>query len=172
MVRYSLIYGGIAGVITIALIMLTILTGVGNHSVALGYLIMLVVLSLIFVGVKRYRDVEKGGTIRFLPALGLGLAIAVVAAIAYVLVWEAYLASTGYTFMDEYVAGAIADLRARGGPEAAAQIAELETMTESYNNNPLFRFGITFVEIFPVGLLVAVVSAALLRNPRVLPAKA
>jgi len=171
MLRYSLIYGSISGVIVIALILLTILTGVGNHSVALGYLIMLAVLSLIFVGVKRYRDVERSGTIRFLPALGLGLGIAVVAGIAYVAVWEAYLATTHYTFMDEYTASAIAQLEAQGGPDAAARIAEIEAMKESYEN-PLFRFGITFAEVFPVGVLVALVSAALLRNPRVLPAKA
>jgi hypothetical protein len=36
--------------------------------------------------------------------------------------------------------------------------------------NPLYRIPITFVEIFPVGLIVALVSAALLRNPRLLPA--
>jgi len=30
----------------------------------------------------------------------------------------------------------------------------------------------TFIEIFPVGLLVALISAALLRNPKMLPARA
>ena len=37
--------------------------------------------------------------------------------------------------------------------------------------NPLFRLPMTFIEIFPVGLLVALVSAALLRNPSFLPAR-
>lgn len=171
MLRYSLIYGGISGAIVIALILGTIATGIGNHSMALGYLIMLVILSLIFVGVKRYRDVEKGGTIRFLPAFGLGLGIAVVAALAYVAVWECYLATTNYTFMDEYTAGMLAELQGKGTPEAAVQIAEIEAMKESYQN-PLFRWRITFLEIFPVGVVVALVSAALLRNPRLLPAKA
>jgi uncharacterized membrane protein YhaH (DUF805 family) len=171
MLRYSLIYGGISGTIVIALIVLTLVTGTGGHSVVLGYLIMLVVLSLIFVGVKRFRDVERGGAIRFLPALGLGLGIAVIAGIAYVLVWEAYQAATGYTFMDEYAASMIAEIKAEGGPDAAARIAEIEEVKESYKN-PLFRLGITFTEIFPVGVLVALVSAALLRNPRLLPAKA
>jgi hypothetical protein len=39
-------------------------------------------------------------------------------------------------------------------------------------NNPLFRMPMVFAEIFPVGLLIALVSAALLRNPRLLPATA
>jgi hypothetical protein len=47
----------------------------------------------------------------------------------------------------------------------------LETMRTQYAN-PLFRVPMTFLEIFPVGLLVALVSALLLRNPKVLPAAA
>ena len=36
--------------------------------------------------------------------------------------------------------------------------------------NPLFRLPMTFLEIFPVGLLVALAAAAMLRNSKVLPA--
>ena len=36
--------------------------------------------------------------------------------------------------------------------------------------DPLFRLPITFLEIFPVGLLISLISAAILRNPGVLPA--
>jgi uncharacterized membrane protein YbaN (DUF454 family) len=173
MLRYSLVYGGIAGTIILVMIVLAIIFGTGpfSHSLVLGYLVMLVVLSLIFVGVKRYRDMEKGGVIRFLPALGLGLGIAVVAGIAYVLAWEIYLAATHYAFMDDYFGGMIASIRAKGGADMARKIAEVEAMRTSYAN-PLYRVPETFLEIFPVGLLVAIVSAALLRNPRVLPARA
>lgn len=38
--------------------------------------------------------------------------------------------------------------------------------------NPLFRFPMTFGEIFPVGLLITLISAAVLRNLKVLPAAA
>jgi uncharacterized membrane protein YhaH (DUF805 family) len=171
MLRYSLIYGAISGAIIIAMIVLGMVTGVSNDSVVVGYLIMLVVLSLIFVGVKRYRDVELGGAIRFLPALGLGLGIAVVAGIAYVLCWETYVAISGSNYVEAYAANAIAELRTSGAPDAAAQIAEIEAMRDDYRN-PLYRFAMTFMEMFPVGVLVAVVSAALLRNPRMLPARA
>lgn len=170
MLRYSLIYGGISGVIIIAMIVLTMITGVANDSVVLGYLIMLVVLSLLFVGVKRYRDIELGGAIRFFPALGLGLGIAVVAGIAYVLAWEGYLAVSGSDYMAAYFARAIAEAKASGASDAAAQVAQIEGMRDSYAN-PIYRFGMTFMEVFPVGVLVAVVSAALLRNPRMLPAR-
>jgi hypothetical protein len=63
-------------------------------------------------------------------------------------------------------------MRADGAAPAAmqAKAAEMHSMAESYRN-PLVRIPMTFIEIFPVGFLVAVVSAALLRNPKLLPAR-
>lgn len=168
--KYALTYGLISGVIVIAVMLAGIELG-GQHSMAFGYLVMLVGLTLVFAGVKRYRDVEKGGVIGFRPAFMMGLGIAVVASIAYVAAFELYLAATDYTFMDGYVA-AIRQQREAEGVAAAAiaiEMAEMEAM-RGYFDNPLLRLPMVFLEIFPVGLLVALVSAALLRNPRLLPA--
>lgn len=73
--------------------------------------------------------------------------------------------------MDDYIASIAEARRAAGASEAAiaAEVASWEGMRESYAN-PLFRVPVTFAEIFPVGLIVALVSALLLRNPRLLPA--
>jgi hypothetical protein len=62
--------------------------------------------------------------------------------------------------------------RARGATEAElAQVAaQAEAFAASYQN-PLYRLPITFVEIFPVGVLISLVSAALLRNSGFLPAR-
>jgi len=176
--RYALIFGGLSGAVAIVLIILTVVMDLPDHlhSEWFGYLIMLVSLSMIFVGVKRYRDVERGGVIRFFPALAVGLGIAVVAGLIYVIGWEIFLATSADDFMTEYmnsyIAGLARDMQADGATPAAiqAKIAEMRAMAESYKN-PLFRVPLTFVEIFPVGLLVALVSAAILRNPRVLPAQ-
>lgn len=173
--RYALTYGGLSGLIVV----LTIAAGLTFAerdgiltSEWLGYLVMLVALALIFIGMKRYRDNERGGVIRFLPALGIGLAMAAVAAVVYVAVWEAYLAATDYAFFDQYVAALMEQKRAAGASaaELAAEAASFDTM-RGYYNNPAMRVPITFLEIFPVGLVVALVSAALLRNPRLLPAR-
>jgi hypothetical protein len=173
--RYALVYGGIAGAIAIAIISAGLALDLPSHATSewFGYLVMLVALSLIFVGVKRYRDVECGGIIRFGRAFGLGLAIAGVAALIYVIGWEIYLAVSDRDFIGEYAQGIARTMREDGAGEAAiqARLAEMRDMAESYRN-PLFRVPITFIEIFPVGLLVALVSAALLRNPRMMPARA
>jgi len=79
--RYAIVYGGLAGAIVIAVIVSGLVFDRPSHfqSVAFGYLVMLIALSMIFFGVKRYRDVEQGGVIRFGTALGVGIAIAIVA---------------------------------------------------------------------------------------------
>ena len=173
--RYVLVYGAIAGAIAIAVITASIAIESLNHlqSVWFGYLVMLAALSLIFVGVKRYRDVECGGVIGFGRALGIGLAMAVVAGLVYVAGWEAYLATTDGNFMSDYAASTIADMRASGasGAEIAAAEAQMAEAIEWYSQ-PLLRMLITFSEILPVCALVPLVSALVLRNPRVLPARA
>lgn len=176
MLRYALIYGGIIGVVVIALMSLS-LFGLGPDSAAAtelaGYATMLVVLSLLFVGIKRYRDVEHGGVIRFSQGAAVGIGIAVVAGVIYAISWEVVLAVTDYSFIETYSQSMIDGVRASGLDPAAeaARIAEISQSMEAYRN-PLFRLPITFIEIFPVGLIVALISALILKNPRVLPARA
>jgi hypothetical protein len=173
--KYALVYGGIAGAIVIAMIISTIALDLPSHATSewVGYLVMLAALSLIFVGVRGYRDIECGGVIRFGRAFALGLSIAGVAGLVYVLGWEIYLAVTSWDFMRDYADSVTEGMRAKGAPAAAidAKIAEMRDLAVKYRD-PLFRIPLTFIEIFPVGLLVALVSAALLRNPKLLPARA
>ena len=170
MIKSIFIYGIISGTVVILGMLVGMAMAGGHGSEAVGYLIMVIALSVIFVGIKRHRDLERGGVIKFLPAFAMGLGIAVVAGLAYVATWEIYLAATDYTFTEQYIQASIEAKRARGvSPEALqAHIASMEEMRVQYAN-PLFRVPITFLEIFPVGLIIALISAALLRNPRFLP---
>lgn len=176
MLRYAFVYGGLSGAIIIGVMTFCFYLS-GNKGAAtsmwLGYLVMILMLSLIFVGVKRYRDKENGGVIRFWPALGLGLAMAAVAGAAYALVWEAYLAAIDYTFIESYTAGVIEMKKAKGlhGAALQAEIDKMAAFAESYAN-PFFRIPVSFLELFPVGLVVALISAAILRNPKAFPARA
>jgi hypothetical protein len=169
--KYTLVYGGIAGVIVISIACLVVALDLPSHFETpwFGYLVMLVALSLIFVGVKRFRDIECGGVITFRRGFALGLGMAVAAAAIYVLGWEIFLGVTGRDFMAEYTASTLDAMRANGAAPAAieAKAAEMRDFAVSYRN-PLVRIPVTSVEIFPVGLIVALVSAALLRNPKLL----
>lgn len=175
MARIILVYGLISGLIIIGGVIATLIFpgGAPHSSVWLGYLIMLLGMSAVFMGIKQHRDQNLGGVIRFLPALGVGLATAVVASLAYMLVWEAYLAATNYQFMDQYIAATLGAARAEGqSGEAYRQLeTQMREMAVQYQS-PLYRLPMTFAEIFPVGLVVSLISAALLRNTRFLPARA
>jgi len=175
MLRTILAFGLAAGIVVAVPMCLMVANsepGSAGHSYLAGYLVMLVALSLVFVGVKRYRDRTLGGVIRFAPALGMGLAISAVAGVIYVIGWEITLAVTDYSFIDSYAAAAIEAKRADGASaaEIAAVTAQMADFKAQYAN-PWFRMPITFVEIFPVGVLVSLISAALLRNRQFLPAR-
>jgi hypothetical protein len=171
MTRTVLSYGLISGTVVI-LVMIATIVFLGEHSLWLGYLIMLVGLSAILVGVKQHRDQALGGVIRFWPALGLGVLIALAATVAYVAIWQIFVSVTHYDYMGKYIAQTLAEKRAAGMSAAAyAKLAQEMEATRQLYANPLLQVAETASEILPVGLLVALASAALLRNPRFLPAR-
>ena len=112
--------------------------------------------------------------IRFGPALLVGLGISAVASLFYVIAWEISLAwRSGFDFLEFYTKYLVDGARARGATEAEVQQAIQEAKSfAKLHANPLFRMPITFIEIFPVGVLISLISAAVLRNSRVLPARA
>jgi hypothetical protein len=174
MQRIILTYGVIAGTIELALLALSMgLIGEhGSMGMVLGYLSMLIAMSLVFVGVKKYRDDHLGGVIRFWKALGVGLGIAGMACLFYVLGWEAYLWSTDYSFMEKFTASELAKLQAAkaSAAEIARFKADMQGFAELYAN-PLSRMLVTLSEISPVAVLVPLISASLLRKPGFMPAK-
>ena len=176
MFRSILVFGLIAGVVAGLPMSVMVLAMSGqtmmDHGMVLGYLTMLVALSAVFVAIKRRRDGELGGVIRFWPAFAMGVGISFVAGVIYVAAWELAQAVTHMDFASDYARAMLAQQRAKGASaEALARLsAEMEAFKLQYAN-PLYRLPMTFAEIFPVGLLVSLVSAGLLRNPRFLPAR-
>lgn len=175
MKRYIIIYGIISGaVIILSMILSLTLSDMSEGTQMaewLGYLIMIVAFSMIFIGIKRYRDQELGGVIKFGTAFKLGLGITLIASLIYVVIWEINLVVTDYAFIDEYTEAIIEARKSEGleGPALEKLTAEMTEMKTKYSN-ALFRIPITFSEIFPVGLVIALIAAGILRNSKVLPA--
>jgi hypothetical protein len=175
MVRIIVLYGAIGGLIVAVPMVISMLTlsadAVPDDAAFYGYVTMLLAFTMVFVGVKHYRDKVLGGVIRFGPALGVGLGISAVASLFWVVGWEIALA-TGFDFGTAYLDSLVAAAQARGAP--AAEIEQIRAETAEFlarYANPLFRVPITFVEMFPIGVLISLFSAALLRNSRFLPAR-
>src|SRR4029079_877081 len=114
-------YGIIAGLIVSLPWLVYMLTlpadGHMTHSMLLGYTLMIVAFSMVFVGIKQYRDRSLGGAIRFGKALLLGLGISTVASLIYVLSWEICMAFSKYNFIAAYSKFILDDARSHGaGP--------------------------------------------------------
>ncbi|MEO1552940.1 MAG: DUF4199 domain-containing protein [Pseudomonadota bacterium] len=174
MFRIILVYGSIAGGILVAALIAKTLFVEGVGSQLQGYLTMLIALSLVFVGVKRHRDQRLGGVIKFLPAFGLGIGIAGMAGLFYALSWEVSLHLTDFAFVDQYREMMIERYEAEGltGDARVEKISQMDAMMEAYSN-PLFRLAVSFfLEFLPVGIIVSLISALLLRNPKMFPATA
>jgi hypothetical protein len=169
---YGLIAGLIVGIEMVAMMTLVKVELPFPWGHIVGYTTMLIALSAVFVGIKRHRDIDRGGVVGFWPALGLGLGISFVASLIYVLAWEISLAVTHVDFMAGYTKMVLAQAKAKGvSPAALAKLAADMKQAEIEYANPLYRLPQTFKEIFPVGVLVSLVSAGLLCNRRFLPAR-
>ncbi|MGN8226273.1 DUF4199 domain-containing protein [Gracilimonas sp. BCB1] len=169
-------FGIIAGFINIMTgILLTNLGGeemMHSNTQWIGYLVMIIALSLIFVGVKQYRDQYLGGVIKFGKAFLIGLYISLVAGAIYVGTWEVYLAATDLNFMETYSTSVIESMKAEGA--SPSEISEMEEQMQYYTEmyeNPISRMFITLTEILPVGLIISVISAALLRKSTFMPSE-
>lgn len=167
--RYTLIFGSIAGVVLVLMMFLTMpfLGEDIDYDTAewLGYISMIVALSAIFIGIKSYRDKESAGLISFGKAFKVGLFITLVASVFYVAGWILYINTAGTNFMDSYYQHSVEKIKTSNDPETEiqAKIADMEKWRELYKN-PLIQIGVTFIEIFPVGLLITIISATILKK--------
>ncbi|MBX2818565.1 MAG: DUF4199 domain-containing protein [Rhodothermaceae bacterium] len=170
-IRYGLISGAVVIVSFIIGMAMSASSANTTFPELLGYLIMIIALSMIFIGVKQYRDKELGGIIKFGTAFKVGIGITLIASLIYVIGWEINLAATDYNFIEEYTASVMEKKQADGleGAALEAEQARMDEMVEQYHN-VWYRLPITFIEIFPVGLLMTLLSATLLRNSRFMAA--
>jgi hypothetical protein len=115
--------------------------------------------------VKAYRDNVGGGAISFGRAFSVGMLIVGVASVCYVATWELVYSRMYPDFVDKYGAHVMETARAGGATEAelAAQQAELARFAEMYKN-PLISMAFTLIEPLPVGVIVSLVTAGVLRR--------
>jgi hypothetical protein len=168
MKKSVLTFGLIAGAI-ISLLMggsLLLADKIGSaHSMALGYTIMVASFLLIYFGIRSYRDNELGGQISFGRAFACGILITLVTTACYVAMWEVLYFNFMPHFMDGYFAAQIHKVQSSGLDPAtiAAQVAAIQRSAQLYQN-PFVNMAYTFIEPSPVGLIITLVSAAILRR--------
>jgi hypothetical protein len=167
MKRIVLTYGIIGGIIVSAMMWLTL--GSGKHDfdngMWIGYTTMVIALSTIFFGVKTYRDKHRGGSITFGKAFLMGLYITLIASTMYVASWMVLSATSKQDYMEQYYEHTKAQLEESDMPadQVEAQLKEMRDFQELYKN-PAVKIGATYMEILPVGLLISLLCAAVLKR--------
>jgi hypothetical protein len=177
MKRTVLTFGLIAGLIISVLMDSSLLLSskIGSgHSMVLGYTIMVASFLLIYFGIRSYRDNTLAGQISFGRAFACGILIALITIVCYVATWEILYFNFMPHFMDGYWAAQIHKVQSAGLDPAttAAKVAAIQQSQQSYQT-PIINMAYTFMEPLPVGLLITLISAAILRRKtRVEPAAA
>jgi len=141
-----------------------------GHSLALGYTIMVASFLLIYFGIRSYRDNALAGQISFGRAFACGILITLITSVFYVVTWEIIYFNFIPHFMDSYFAAQIHKVQSAGldSVTTAAQVAAIQHSQQLYQN-PLVNMAYTVMEPLPVGLLITLISAALLRRKATVP---
>ena len=169
---FGLISGAISSLLMVATVPFAHKIGFGK-ALVVGYTTIVLSFLLVFFGIRSYRDNVGNGQITFARAFAVGICITLISYVFYVVTWEVIYFNFMPDFMDEYNAHVVDKLKASGASAAAlqAQVEQMKKFKELYAN-PFFNAAMTFIEPFPVGLVITLISAAILRRkPQSLPAQ-
>src|SRR6188474_2296276 len=99
-----------------------------DHSLLVGYTAIVLSMLFIFFGIRSYRENVGGGTISFGKAFGVGILIALISCVFYVVTWEILYFNFLPDFCEKWTAYAVEELRASGAGQAAidAKIQEMK----------------------------------------------
>jgi hypothetical protein len=176
MKKTILIFGLISGTLSSLMMVATVpfLDKIGfDRGEYVGYTAIVLSFLLVFFGIRSYRDNVGHGQITFTKGFAIGIAITLISCVFYVVTWEALYFTVLHDFMDKYAAYLVEKLKASGASAAAVQtqLQQLIRYKELYEN-PLINAAMTFIEPFPVGLVITLISAAILRRkPQSQPAQ-
>ncbi|MHA3788926.1 DUF4199 domain-containing protein [Flavobacterium hauense] len=136
-----------------------------KYGMIYGFASMIIAFSLMFIAIKTFRDKQNGGSISFGKAFLMGLWMALITSTIYVAVWLIALYNFHPDFAEKYSAFQLEQMKTAGATaqELAAQTAKSSEFIEQYKN-PVVVILYTYMEIFPIGLLIALIAAAILKK--------
>ena len=172
MKKNIIIYGLIAGVVVSTLMLFSVNSmshREGNFDydkgLLIGYASMLIAFSLVFVGIRNYRDKYNQGIISFGKGFKIGSITVLIASTIYVVAWLIDYYFFIPDFMEKYSAHTLDELKASGASqvEIDKETKEMADFARMYKN-PFFNAMMTYVEILPVGLIVTLISSLILKR--------
>lgn len=136
-----------------------------EYGMFIGYGSMIIAFAFIFTAIKNYRDEYNGGVVSFGKAFQIGLLITLMGSTFYVVVWMFEYHYFLPNFMENYSAHQLETYKAAG--HTAAEISQMKAMLDAQTaayHNPLVRIAYTYIEVLPVGLLIALIAALILKR--------
>jgi hypothetical protein len=168
MKKTVLTFGLISGAMSAAMMLATMpfaeSLGFGK-ALVIGYTTIVLSALLVFFGVRSYRENAGAGRVTFGRGFAIGLLITLISCACYVVTWEIVYFKLMPDFGDKYAARMVERARASGA--SPRKIVEATKEAQSFKriyDNPLYNAALTFIEPFPVGLVVTAISAAILRK--------
>lgn len=163
-------YGLISGLIVSTTLILSAVIGIeevmmGDYGMVIGFGSMIIAFAFIFVGIKKFRDHQNGGSVSFGKAFKIGLLISFIASTFYVLTWLVEFYTLYPDFMEKYINASLEQAKAAG--KSAAEIQQMNTAFDSsrqWYSNPFGIAGVTYMEIFPLGIIVSLIAALVLKR--------
>ena len=177
MKKTILTFGLISGAVSALMMVVSMLFAdrIGfDRGYVVGYTSIVLSFLLVYFGIRSYRDNLGNGQITFAKGFAVGICITLISCVCYVVSWEILYFNFMPNFMDKYGAHMVEKLKAAGATAATiqAKVQELEKLKAMYKN-PLFNAAMTFIEPFPVGLVITLLSALILKKkPQSQPAAA
>ena len=144
-----------------------------DQTTLIGYAGTVLALSIIFLGIRSYRDNDGGGSISFWKAVQVGLLMTLIASIVHAIGFELYNflnPEFKSLFLEKFTEYKMAQLAQPPSPEAVEAVNREVAIVRTVHENPLLDFIVSLVAILPVGVVVTLLSAALLRRKELLRA--
>jgi Protein of unknown function (DUF4199) len=170
MKKTVLIFGLISGAMMAVFMFATLpfLDKIGyGKSLYIGYASMVLAFIMVFFGIRSYRENVGGGTVTFGRAFVVGILITVIASVCYVIAWEILYYNFIPDFVDKYTVYISDKMKSSGASAEAiqAKVQEMRSLKELLNN-PFLSGVMIFIEPFPVGLIITLISSLILRTKK------
>jgi hypothetical protein len=168
MKKTVLTFGVISGLISAVTILATVpfMHKISeDKGLILGYTTIVLAGLIVFFGIRSYRDNVFGGKLTFARGLAVGILISLLSNCFYVGTWEVVYYKFMPDFAEKYAAQMVEHAKTTGASQQKIDetARQAENFARNYHN-PLYNISMTFLEPFPVFLLITLLSAAILRK--------
>jgi len=168
MKKVVLTFGLISGAISAAMMLATVPFEdkiSSEKGLILGYTTIVLAALMVYFGVRSYRENVGGGRLTFGRGFAVGILITLISNACYVGTWEIIYYKLMPDFGEKYAAHMVDRAKASGA--SPQKVEEAERKAKEFKvmyDNPAINVAMTFAEPFPVGVVVTLASAGILRK--------